>query len=436
MTDEDDVAPDRDDDEELPFWERHAESKIRGILDSIEYNVDEGTVTAWSDDWDPRGKGDATSRTFSSLEEFRQELVELGDSELTSYVPWENGPLFSTDSDDIVDNALHEAGVERVFDSLEVPADSDLLLDADDLTEPDQAHEIRLTIEEVNDLLIKYLATHPEVMREVHPRRFEELVAELFRRMGYDVMLTPRSKDGGFDILAFHKKSVGKLLTLVECKRYSPDHKIGVGLVRSLYGVIEEKRATHGVIATTSSFTRGARAFQQNLEYRLSLRDFNDLATWCKEYQKRQHCAACDETIIPHELDQAIDRERYRRLGLLVPEEIRRVREKTGLSAVHMSHLLSVGEKTYTRWENGRSLQTKASDTLIRLIDENPEMFATLAAEREPGREAFIDNYFNELEGLKGNNHLAMAAHGGDMSTEAWRAVRKCLTTLRRSKKR
>jgi transcriptional regulator with XRE-family HTH domain len=90
------------------------------------------------------------------------------------------------------------------------------------------------------------------------------------------------------------------------------------------------------------------------------------------------------------------------------------VRQKTGLSAVDVSHLLGVGEKTYTRWENGRSLQTKASDTLIRLIDKHPEMFALLDAEREPDREAFVARYVSELEQLNGANHLAMAAHGGD----------------------
>ena len=147
-----------------------------------------------------------------------------------------------------------------------------------------------------------------------------------------------------------------------------------------------------------------------------------------------RHCTACGENIIPNELDKAIDRERYRRLGLLPSEEIRRVREKTGLSAVDMSHLLGVGEKTYTRWENGRSLQTKASDTLIRLIDKNPEVFAVLDAEREPGRDEFVGRYFDELGKLKGVNRLAMAAHGGDMSTEAWEAVRKCLSALRHDK--
>jgi hypothetical protein len=123
-----------------------------------------------------------------------------------------------------------------------------------------------------------------------------------------------------------------------------------------------------------------------------------------------------------------------RQLGLLLPEEIRYVCEKTGLSAVNMSLLLGVGEKTYTRWENGRSLQTKASDTLIRLIDKNPEEFAILAAEREQNRKALIEEYFRDLEQIKGRNQLAMAAHGGELSTEVWNAVRNCLAAIRNRK--
>jgi len=150
-------------------------------------------------------------------------------------------------------------------------------------------------------------------------------------------------------------------------------------------------------------------------------------ATW-------DHCESCGEDILSNALETAINRERYRRLGLLSPDEIREVRERTGLSAVDMSHLLGVGEKTYTRWENGRSLQTKASDTLIRFIDRNVEMFALVAAEREAGREELVGRYFDDLGQLKGGGQLAMAAHGADMSTAAWDAVRRCLQTIRREK--
>lgn len=142
-------------------------------------------------------------------------------------------------------------------------------------------------------------------------------------------------------------------------------------------------------------------------------------------------CATCGEEILPHELSKAIDGERYRRLGLLTPAEIKQVRERTGLSAVDMAQLLGVGDKTYTRWENGRSLQNKSNDTLIRLIDKNAELFARLEAEREPHRDVLIGSYFRDLERLKGEHPLAMAAHGGDLSRTAFQALRRRLQEFR-----
>ena len=48
-------------------------------------------------------------------------------------------------------------------------------------------------------------------------------------------------------------------------------------------------------------------------------------ATW-------RECDACHEQIIPHELDQALDREHERRQKTLVPNEVRRAPDKAGLS--------------------------------------------------------------------------------------------------------
>lgn len=142
-------------------------------------------------------------------------------------------------------------------------------------------------------------------------------------------------------------------------------------------------------------------------------------------------CGACHEQIVSPALEQAIERERCRRLGLLTPEEIKAVRERTGLSAVDMATLLGVGEKTYTRWENGRSLQNKSNDTLIRLVDRNAEIFEIVEAERQPGRETMVRNYVINLETLKGRQHVAMAAHGADLSTSDFEAIRVKLVELR-----
>jgi restriction endonuclease Mrr len=118
------------------------------------------------------------------------------------------------------------------------------------------------------------------------PHKFEELVAELLRDKGYDVELTPKTRDGGFDILSIKKGDLGSALTLVECKRYTENNKVDVGIVRGLYGVVEEKRATQGLIVTTSYFTKDAIAFRDRLPYRLALADFDRLTKFLREWRK------------------------------------------------------------------------------------------------------------------------------------------------------
>jgi HJR/Mrr/RecB family endonuclease len=93
---------------------------------------------------------------------------------------------------------------------------------------------IRVSNETWNQL-ITHLSRSPEDLYRLEPAHFEELVAELLHREGMEVQLTPKTRDGGRDVLALHNGSAGQHLYLVECKRYSPDRPIGVDLVRSLY---------------------------------------------------------------------------------------------------------------------------------------------------------------------------------------------------------
>ncbi len=136
----------------------------------------------------------------------------------------------------------------------------------------------------INRELIEYLSRHPELMREMNQRTFEELVAEIFRNQGFDVTLTPRTRDGGRDVQAAMHNSLGRFLYYVECKRYAETNHVGVGVVRELYGVVMQENVTHGVIATTSTFTTDAIRFAEPIKYRLSLRDFEALTVWLSEY--------------------------------------------------------------------------------------------------------------------------------------------------------
>lgn len=142
------------------------------------------------------------------------------------------------------------------------------------------ASSIGVEVAEINDELLKRLEENIDLACELSPRKFEELVAELFARQGYAVELTPASKDGGKDIYVAKRDSIGSFMYLVECKRYALPKPVGVKVVRALHGTVQAERATAGVLVTTSTFTKGARDFQQTVEYQLSLRDYAELHRW------------------------------------------------------------------------------------------------------------------------------------------------------------
>ena len=121
-------------------------------------------------------------------------------------------------------------------------------------------------------------------MHKLSPREFEKLLAELLRDMGWEVELTKQTRDGGSDILAYLNTEVGRLLCLVEAKHYRQDRKIGVDLVRTLYGTLCDAQANSAMLVTSSTFTADAKQFQQKHQYQLNLRDYTDLVKWILKY--------------------------------------------------------------------------------------------------------------------------------------------------------
>ncbi|KQC00950.1 restriction endonuclease [Pedobacter sp. Hv1] len=153
--------------------------------------------------------------------------------------------------------------------------------------EAENASQIQIDLNEINAELISYLAKHPEYLRHLNARKFEMLIAEIIRSKGYDVTLTPQTRDGGKDIIALYKSPFGHQMFIVECKRYQEDNKVGVELVRGLYGVKMAERYNQALLVTTSTFTPDAQEFVKPLKFELELKDYNDITNWCKEYSKK-----------------------------------------------------------------------------------------------------------------------------------------------------
>lgn len=96
-------------------------------------------------------------------------------------------------------------------------------------------------------------------------------------------------------------------------------------------------------------------------------------------------CAECGEEFYSEELDNTTLVRAYNeyriRHKLLLPEEIKKIREQYGLSQRSFAKLLNWGDKTICRYENG-SIQDKAHNSLLLFLRE-PENMRTYLVENE-----------------------------------------------------
>ena len=134
--------------------------------------------------------------------------------------------------------------------------------------------------------LIEYLKKHHKALYEIKPRQFEELIAEILASYGWQVQLTPETRDGGYDIYAINKGDSSGLLNswIIECKKYSAENKVGLDIVRSLYGLRTEMKVGGALLATTSCFSKDAQDYKAS-RYDLKLRDYEGVLEWVNEYR-------------------------------------------------------------------------------------------------------------------------------------------------------
>lgn len=94
---------------------------------------------------------------------------------------------------------------------------------------------------------------------EMDPIEFESLVADLFRAMGMQAVMTQRSNDGGVDVDALDPAPIRGGRIVVQVKRYRAN--VSPTAVRDLYGTVQHAGANKGVLVTTSGFGPGSHDF-------------------------------------------------------------------------------------------------------------------------------------------------------------------------------
>jgi len=151
-----------------------------------------------------------------------------------------------------------------------------------------QARRIITDVRATNAELMRLLQKQPELSWSLPPRKFEEIIAEILSGVGYEVTLSPQTRDGGLDIYAATKTGLGKFLYLVECKRYTPPDKVGVEILRALNGVIDPYEANKAAIVTTSFFSKDALEFHHKVNHRIDLHDYVVLQKWLNDFSDKR----------------------------------------------------------------------------------------------------------------------------------------------------
>ena len=115
--------------------------------------------------------------------------------------------------------------------------------------------------------LLEHTTVNPvaDALNGMSWQQFEQLVGESFRRQGYQVRETGQAgPDGGVDL---ELRREGEL-HLVQCKQWRAQ-RVGVDVVRELYGAMAAQGAAGGFVVTSGRFTDEAKRFASGRNVKL-----------------------------------------------------------------------------------------------------------------------------------------------------------------------
>lgn len=144
---------------------------------------------------------------------------------------------------------------------------------------------------------------------QLSPNDFEGFIANLYRKLGYNVIQTQATNDQGRDLIL---KKDGKKY-LVECKKYMEGNKVGRPEMQKFYAAIEHDKAVSGIMVTTSDFTDCVKfhTFVQN--GKIELVDRNKLLKMIKEHFPQDDelhfknvCLECGDIVVQKFEEEAI----------------------------------------------------------------------------------------------------------------------------------
>ena len=145
----------------------------------------------------------------------------------------------------------------------------------------------RICVVDVAAQLVEVLKTSPEVLYEITPSAFEDLICNRLLRMGFGIQRVGSStyqKDGGINIICWPKECLFPFLLAVQVKHHkTKSFKTGPTPVRELISVLGSLPFNAGMLVTNTTFTPDARWLADKMPHLIKLRDIADLRRWISD---------------------------------------------------------------------------------------------------------------------------------------------------------
>lgn len=122
------------------------------------------------------------------------------------------------------------------------------------IREREAIEDLKLIITEISSKLAILIAQNPNVLKDIEWRDLERIISEILSKMGFDVTLTPSSKDGGKDIIAKCIIRFKIHTYLIEIKHWK-DKKVGSSHLFDFIRVVATEKSERGLFLSTSGYS-------------------------------------------------------------------------------------------------------------------------------------------------------------------------------------
>jgi restriction system protein len=147
--------------------------------------------------------------------------------------------------------------------------------------------QVNLIRRDLSRKFIELILQNPRFLDEIEWREMERLLAEVFEGLGFDVRLTPGSKDGGKDIILTCHVETQAHSYYVEVKHWRSGQRVGAGAITDFLNVIVNEEVNGGLYLSTYGYCSNAiesltEVQRQNLRFGSE----NKVVALCRSYVK------------------------------------------------------------------------------------------------------------------------------------------------------